>query len=100
MVKPLLCAAMLALIPCAMAGGGEASVLLSTASRQRTACAGYQGALDDSRAAPAASIRKALHRALYNDWGLYGFVQRLICRCPFGFESAGSPLPDTSGPLA
>ena len=29
---------------------------------------------------------KALHRAVYNDWGLYDFVQMLVYKCALGFE--------------
>ena len=28
-----------------------------------------------------AEHQKALHRAVYNDWGLYGFVQMLTYKC-------------------
>ena len=30
--------------------------------------------------------QKALHRAVYNDWGLYTFVQMLTYKCLLGFE--------------
>jgi putative transposase len=32
--------------------------------------------------------KKALHRAVYNDWGLYEFVQMLRYKCLLGFEKA------------
>jgi putative transposase len=31
--------------------------------------------------------KKALHRAVYNDWGLYEFVRMLTYKCVLGFEN-------------
>ena len=33
--------------------------------------------------------RKALHRAVYNDWGLYQFVQMVEYKCVLAHEDAG-----------
>ena len=32
---------------------------------------------------------KALHRVVYNDWGLYPFVQMLAYKCVLAHEDAG-----------